>query len=696
MKSSRAVFTRESFFPPDPPIPKTHYNPSPKKKMSKKQRKTNLSPVRLDKPHSHFPTRVESLGPEDQRLTGPNVHCPSTTTVVQPSFSESWPSTDSESSPANTTVFPSNEALPQASNSGKSPSFAEPGTQEDSVLAKYVERFRHGRPQSREERQRMAVTAGERRPFWWLSSSPPHSSSTTTTTTQPAQKGSSLAHGDSRTTTPRSPIGRSRHSPPHSPNGAPLDFSVTGLSDSSHCDPGDPEILQLQERASRLLQRSEDSLSSGSLPISSEGLGCSDLSSPVSADELVRRPVVASLLEPTTSVVTPTVLPIGPLSKPSLGGLVAPPTRPDEDILFQWRLRRKMEQARQWPLLQSQGPALHQPQASRQPQQAQHGFYPSDPPQRVSRLCTAAPQDPSFPHGVPAPPLHAPSLPIASPSVPKLRPDAPVAAHMHLLCDVLPCPLQHPPSSRRRSPRKREVPPRDSAYSPPKGHPSSTETSSEELPSKESSSPPLVSSETADEQWLTEEKKAGRQRKDTLQKAEAERSQKPTAPSCSKKTSARNHGEGDQVDSHKRPARTGRGVTRDRGEKDKVTRQPERSSKEGKWEKSQRSRREGRPGDQAPPPSPIHSTLGQVISEVLFPTSDSSPRPRTPGSSDSPRYTPPAPPQSPAPPPSVPQAPEVIAQLLQEAEDSDGLEFEDDPLLQVLRQQREWVKQQIR
>lgn len=28
---------------------------------------------------------------------------------------------------------------------------------------------------------------------------------------------------------------------------------------------------------------------------------------------------------------------------------LGPPKRPEEDILFQWRLRRKMEQAREWP-----------------------------------------------------------------------------------------------------------------------------------------------------------------------------------------------------------------------------------------------------------------------------------------------------------------------------------------------------------
>lgn len=33
---------------------------------------------------------------------------------------------------------------------------------------------------------------------------------------------------------------------------------------------------------------------------------------------------------------------------PSVIPTLAPPTRPEEDILFQWRLRRKMEKAKEW------------------------------------------------------------------------------------------------------------------------------------------------------------------------------------------------------------------------------------------------------------------------------------------------------------------------------------------------------------
>lgn len=35
--------------------------------------------------------------------------------------------------------------------------------------------------------------------------------------------------------------------------------------------------------------------------------------------------------------------------KASVVPSLVPPTRPEEDILFQWRLRRKIEQARDWP-----------------------------------------------------------------------------------------------------------------------------------------------------------------------------------------------------------------------------------------------------------------------------------------------------------------------------------------------------------
>nr|XP_029535138.1 proline-rich receptor-like protein kinase PERK10 [Oncorhynchus nerka] len=243
----------------------------------------------------------------------------------------------------------------------------------------------------------------------------------------------------------------------------------------------------------------------------------------------------------------------------------------------------------------------------------------------VTRSFTPAPQETSVPHGPFSP---AAALPISSPTVSKLQPDTPVCPHMQLLCDTLPYTAQRlsPPPSHQRSPKRRSLGP--------------TGPSTEEPTSKhESSSPPPALSLRLD----------------------ADHSERPSYTDWS-------------VSQHSTRC------------KDRVT--PWREEPNRDWGQ-QESRpgvvREGRPGDRTPSPSPIHITLGQVVSEIMLPTMDSPDLPRTPVSSDSPRY---APPQSPALPPSAQQPREVVAQLLQEAEDSDEQEFKDDPLLNVLRQQR--------
>nr|XP_029476864.1 proline and serine-rich protein 3-like isoform X1 [Oncorhynchus nerka]XP_029476866.1 proline and serine-rich protein 3-like isoform X1 [Oncorhynchus nerka] len=665
--SGAALFTRKNPFPPDPPLGKTHYNPSRTKKLPKQQRKTTLSPVHLAQLSSPL-LQTHSLSPEDQCVLGAANHfvlCSPPATEAQPSFLESWPSTDLGSSPANTASSPNTDTLTRDPTSGKSLVSTGGGEQEDSVLAKYIERFRHGRPQSREVRQQMSAMVGEgQQPFWWLSSSPLPSSSTPTQTTD---IGLSLRK-DSATTL--SPVGQFRHGTTLSPCRGLLDLSAMGLSDSSHGDLGDSEILHLQEKASRLLHRSEHSLSSGSIPISSEGLGCSNFSSPVSIDEPVRRPIVTSLIDSTTVVgnLSSADLYAGTVPKPSVVGPPNPRTRPEEDILFQWRLRRKMEQASQW--VQSnpqQGYTLHQHSVSCQAHKVQRNPLPAS-------------------HRV------APSLPITSPTVSKLQPDAPVRSHMHLLCDILSCTAQphSPPLSHQRSPKRSEVSGADRTVRQPKAQFSSTDTSTEEPTSKhESSPPPPALSVTTEEEWAVQQRRTERTKKETLQK---ERSEKRTGPSCRKKKLARCH-VGDR-DHAERPSCADWSVSQHhtRG-KDRVIPWREEPSRDwGQQERGPGVVREGCPGDRAPPPSPIHSALGQVVSEVLFLTTDSPDPPRTPVSSDSPRYVPP---QSPAPPPSAQHPREVVAQLLQEAEDSDEQEFKDDPLLKVLRQQRKWVKEQI-
>lgn len=51
------------------------------------------------------------------------------------------------------------------------------------ISARYIERFRYGRPQSRGERQKLAVDGADDQPFWWMSSNPSQPSSSTPTRT---------------------------------------------------------------------------------------------------------------------------------------------------------------------------------------------------------------------------------------------------------------------------------------------------------------------------------------------------------------------------------------------------------------------------------------------------------------------------------------------------------------------------------
>ncbi|KAM4601210.1 proline and serine-rich protein 3 [Polymixia lowei] len=705
MKSSGAVFTRQNPFPPASPMGKTYYHPSRIQNLSKKKRKTTLSPVRPNQPASP-PLEIQTLSCEDQcRLGKPNhpPTCPHPTTFDQPSFSESWPS-DLVSSSPNTTASSNIETPRQYAPAGKSTMSSDQEQQEDSVLAKYIERFRHGRPQSREERQQMTSAVGEEQlPFWWMLPSPLSSSSTPT---QPTDKDVILPLKDD-TADVLSPVGQCRRASSPSLCREPLDISALVLSDTSQAELGDSEILQLQQRASRLLQKSECSVSSGSIPISSEGLGCSDFSSPVSVDEPVRRPLVPSLMEAITTAVNPSSasLHVGPSTKPSTTASLVPHTRPEEDILFQWRLRRKMEQARQWPQSQSQQySSLHRPTFSWQSpgfNQAsvtgqvhkQQSIQPPEPAQKATPSFLTAPQPETkeaYRRLPPATgPFSSPPLPISSPTVSKLQTDVCVPARMHV-CDVLPCPTQssttRQESSQRLDGSRTNSSPKKTQQVPG----NSTDSSTEEPTSKHESSAPPASSGTTEEEWPLRHGRTERKNKEKVQTKESE---KKTGISNRKQKKLTRH----HIDHTVAPGYPNRSPSsHSRGPK-KGPSWPECSCSRDRrlQERCQGLSCEDGSGNRAPPPSPIHSALGQVVSEVLFPTLDSSPAQRTSVSSDSPRYTPPAPPQSPVPPASAQQPMEVISQLLREAEDSDEKEFADDPLLQVLRKQRKWVKEQI-
>ncbi|KAK7886682.1 hypothetical protein WMY93_026303 [Mugilogobius chulae] len=264
----------------------------------------------------------------------------------------------------------------------------------------YVDRFRHGQPQSREERQQCSNSEKEQLPFWWASSPslPIH-------------------------LTPEKTVQKLPH---HNTAISPCQGSLSVFSDILQCEPYESEILLLQERASTLLQKDEFSLDEDSLPVSSDGVGCSDFSSPISADESARKPMISSF--PKYNIVMP--------------------LRPEEDILFQWRLRRKMEKARDATLSPQhldtydwQGLNKGQPLNSDHQIMDQHTTPPDLQQGTTHRLinrphfatldqqtsvtnATTIPTTKVFPGSV----------------VPSPQSFAHVPSHMHLLCDILPCP----------------------------------------------------------------------------------------------------------------------------------------------------------------------------------------------------------------------------------------------------------------
>ncbi|XP_077063969.1 proline and serine-rich protein 3 isoform X11 [Siphateles boraxobius] len=646
--SSGAVFTKQNPFPPDPPLSRSHYSPSRFRKIPKQQRRLALSPVRFAEPPSlpHPPTQIPQLRTEDQVLHERSrsvLLCPPSSNERQLNFSESWPSTDPSYSTDDTNASPCSEAQMQAMRNMLSP--VTTGANEPSVLAKYIERFRFGRPQSREERQLQATVGRDDQPFWWMSTSPLSTSTPTQTSEKHIRDPLDLMKDGP--TSSQSPISKLLHDETTlSPARHMLDISMLSLSESSHCDQEEPAILQLQERADRLLQRS------GSVPISSEGLGCSDFSSPVSTDEPVRRPVMSTLM--------------GSINIGSEGSGV----RREDDILFQWRLRRKMEQARRWSQeAPSHNSLLHIPPSHTivTNQKVQHSTLDSTPHQRANLSFTPV----TF--ASLEPPVPESALPISSPSISRLQPDV---TREQPDPNIQPKPL--PQRSRNTVKKNLETP-----SAQPQHHKqirtqvSIPETTEKHGRSKRSSSPSPQTSDSTEDRWPAV----------TAVKRQTENERREKKPSYQKKKSERHGGERGSIPMRARNSRGHEGVNR----------KPEEPSVNNRWqEEGQRSTRGKLSGNQAPPPSPIHNALGQVVSEVLFAETDSPTLCKTESSSDSPTYTPPPPPQSPvASCPGVQQPFEVIDQLMQDAEDSDGQEFEDDPLLQVLREQRKWVKEKI-
>ncbi|XP_074837551.1 proline and serine-rich protein 3 [Carettochelys insculpta] len=621
MESSAALFSAQgSPFATQSPA-RSHYHPSPARLPGPQHQRTALSPTRLV-PGVPNPQRslepAASSPPDLSFLQGPSCWQTALDSDSTDPFPELWPSTERSSSGSPQEIPASGQPLgpPASSQDG------------ESVIAKYIERFRHGQPSSRSQRQ--APTVPPAREFWWLESAPPSDSSTLKAGPKP----------DCAEVEEAKP-GWALPSPPLRPMGSP--------SDTSLLESPDPETHSLQERATRLLLRSQSSLSN-TVPVSAEGLGSTPTSSSPDLDQALPSPPHLSLPEPPRGRLHPACWP------PACIPQCSSSTRPEDDILFQWRLRRKMEQASQagtWlPLLGWRTPLGGDPNLSEGVRSVRPGLgqLPGTAAWRSGdgKVQPEVRSGPAWASGPPA-----------------LRQGLGHPTEVPFLTTEL---------AGGQSPRAVPV-------------------LGQLAPAATPSSPPQPAGEGGD----AGERRGSRHRRGGAGPAEGPGSQgrwggagPAEGPGfqdrCGGQGAGRGAGpaEGPGSQGAGRGAEWADGVAQHLPKKIQEPSKPELSQGRAALEPEATSRRRRKNRKEE---SPIHRALGQVISErLLSPPAISRGRQAGQGAAA----------ETPAPGSQHPQLLRLAAQLLEEAEESDGTEFEEDPMLQVLRSQREDLRSQLR
>ncbi|XP_068687048.1 proline and serine-rich protein 3-like isoform X1 [Montipora foliosa] len=306
------------------PLPRTFYYPSQEKVLPEEQRKICLSP--------NHRKEETPISPADEKFLKQTDHMKiheiptrenGTIDADQSSsskFDESWPSTER-------VMVSTPEADAESPITSKTHSSE--GTEipfrplPHSTLARYIHRFRHAPPSSRQERDHSYFDSGKVGEFWWLSPSPP-SSSTPKDSTPPDQL---LGPSPRPSLSPKLKKNATRRSP--SPSSPVLKTRKVLSPSKSSVEGLDAKTVDLQQRARKLLEKSESTLESSS----------SEAHRPKKAMQYEhpreRTRGVSSAHKSSGR--------IQELQQPRHQLRPAPP--PEEDILYQWRLARKMEKA---------------------------------------------------------------------------------------------------------------------------------------------------------------------------------------------------------------------------------------------------------------------------------------------------------------------------------------------------------------
>ncbi|KAJ7304163.1 hypothetical protein JRQ81_011693 [Phrynocephalus forsythii] len=605
----------------------SYYHPSQAQSLMQEQRHMVLSPSRLQRRNCPTSEKAEALSPARSGFLQNSSYqeAKSTKSDSASPFNESWPSTERSSStltPEGAVSLPSEQAL--GTKSLPSPKSQDSVSDSESVIARYIEQFRFGQPTNRRDRRANSETSAQ---FWWLGHSSVPEGNISKKEASPSQDSSQCQ------------VRMSLFSPE-------LDLSPLGSSQDTFAV--DPETVSLQERAARLLQKSM-SPSTRSRHVSSEGVGFTPTPSSTDAEaDWVR------------------CIPQDIAANQHKGGLTTLPyhitqrsqacssLKPEEDILFQWRLRRKMEEASKAVTAM---PSLAW--------KTQHNQITS-----ASTMVKAA----------------APKSPEPSSCRSKSSNVLPVSeAQLGMkstLDESQPCccagPVRKEPGSQQV--RETAVFRNRTAMAGGLGF-HEEQRLKESIPQQDSISPftnscYLPKSAPKEEQGgkkLNPQEERDFALPNSPLSAGHKRTRKPLSQSVL-------HQAHQTVSPDERPNVEPRGNGRPCRSRQNPAK-PVRDSTEAPLSLAKHS---------------VQHVLGEVVSERLFSPPESPVQDRHKPKRTSENWNPEQIVPSPVATPSHPQLLDMAGQLLEQAEDSDGTEFEDDPLLQVLRGQREALRNQLR